>query len=238
MPANRYDSEALYAQVQAAARRPQADMLLRPELIWEALSQAQEYWYTIIANHAPATLYGPPTQLATVDGGLTYTFGTDPDGDPISPIGEVEIREGPRGRVLRPVTEWNAGSGYVVEGNGIRFPDGRRRTPAAGFWARFVTPPLIGIDAETQPTLMPKHARALLPLRALETLSAGVLRLDPTPWAEEQAKIWSGDPNTGSQGLLTQLKQQFYGQGTEGIPGGGRWYDSIDTGDGYRRYGP
>ena len=234
----RYDAEWLFAEVQSLSRRPAADALLRPEVIWEALSKAQEYWVTIIANHVPSVLYGPPVQLTSSDGGLTYSFGLDPDGEKIFPIGEVEIREGPRGRVLRPVTEWNAGPGYVLEGDHIRFPDSRTRVPAAGFWARFATPPLGGIDNDHEPTLRPKHARALLPLRAMETLAAGVLRMDPQPWAEEQAKIWSGDAANGMQGLIAQLKQQFYGQGTEGIPGGGRWWDSIDTGDGYHRYGP
>jgi hypothetical protein len=235
VPPNRYDSEALFAQVQSEARRPTSDALLRPELIWEALSQAQEHWFTIIANHVPQILYGPSVQLTTADGGLTYTFGVDVDGDPIMPVGEVEIREGVRGRVLRPATQWNSGATFVMEGNKIRWPDGRSRIPAGGFWARFASPPLQGIDADTQPVL-PKIVRKLLPLRALEELAGGVLRRDPQPYAERQAKIWSGDGDLGQQGLLTQLKQQFYGQGTEGISGGGRWQDSIDTGEGYTRH--
>lgn len=232
----RYDSEWLLRQVTRELRRPASDALMTPEVVYEALSQAQEHWIGIISVHVPATNYGPPTQLTSSDGGYTYYFGLDDDGDPITPLGEVEIRApGPKGRVLKPSVQWGSHPSFVIEGNGIRFTNGRAWNPTNGLWARFVTPPTSGIDADTEPVLQPKFARKLLVPRACHDLAATILRQDGAPFLEKEAQLWHGDPQLGTHGILAQLKQQFYGQGTESIEGGGKWYDAIDDGSGYTK---
>src|SRR5687767_14750716 len=137
-----WDSANLARKFYNRIRRPSSDEELKEpddvtDAVWDLLSEAQDYWMMILASTIPEPNYGAPTLLTTADGGLTYTFGNDLEGQPISPMGHVEIRESRTGRLLIPSTDWGNGD-FMMEGDRIRIPGGRTRSFGAGPYARFV----------------------------------------------------------------------------------------------------
>ena len=196
---------------------------------WDLLSDAQDYWFRIFAATRPEPLYGAPVLMTTADLGYTYTFGLDAEGQPIFPLGHVEIRESRTGRLLIPTADWGSGD-FVMEGDRIRIPGGRTKTFSTGPYARFVTPPT-KINAATQPLLKPRDARILIVLRAaIMWANQGGLR-DPKSWEQEEAVQWGA--------ISSALATQYHLSGALSVDDGeDDWYRSIDTGAGYTRYQP
>lgn len=228
-----WDSANLRRKLLNKLRRPATDEdMLEPDgstdATWDLLSEAQDYWFRIIASTRPEPLYGAPVLLTTADSGLTYTFGTDANGLAVFPIGHVEIRESRNGRVLIPSADWGSGD-YVMEGDRIRTPNGKTKTYTAGPYARFVTPPT-QISASVQPTLKPASARILIVLRAaINWANQGGLR-DPSPWEREEAAAWGTIANA--------LATQFHLSGAQAVDDGdtGNWWSSVDSSNWYTRY--
>lgn len=231
-----WDSAGLSRKFLNKIRRPSTDEdLLEADgvtsAVWDLLSDAQDYWVRIIASTRPEPLYGAPVLLTSADGGYTYTFGLDAEGQPIFPIGHVEIRQSRSGRLLIPTADWGSGD-YVMEGNKIRIPNGKTKTFASvGPYARFVTPPT-KINGATQPVIQPGSARILIVLRAAIMWAAqGGLR-DPSPWEREEAEQWAS--------ISMAYATQFHLSGAQAVDDGddGNWWAGVDTGAGYVRYQP
>src|SRR5690348_6155626 len=103
----KYDAADLLARCKRNAMRPATDAQ-QTDADWYAfLTEAQDEWFQSIAVMCPEALYGPPTVLSTADQGLTFTFGTDADGNNIFPMGSVEIRGSSGGPMLLPTNEWS-----------------------------------------------------------------------------------------------------------------------------------
>lgn len=202
-----YDSAALLAAFKRDTNWPRnGEGPLTDDEIYEYLSEAQEEIIGEVAMYAPDAMIGPPVALVTADSGVTYTFGTDTDGDLLYPLA-AEVFASANGRQLYASTWSNPGGDFVLEGNTIRTTNGRARTYTSGPIARFVTPPA-PISDSTEPSLLPKFARKLIVLRAAEKYAQRGGKLDPRPYQEEYATVWAGKPGMGG-GVLLQLKQQF-----------------------------
>lgn len=206
-----YDSAALVAAFQLKARFPTQGLPpLTTADIYQLLTEAQEEVYTDLAQHAPHALMGAPTLLTSTDGGVTYTFGTDGDGDPVSPLA-VEVYAQVDGRTLYACTYGNAVGDFVIEGTRIRGPGNRSRIYSVGPFARFITPPG-PISASAPPTLSPKRLRKLLVLKALIKYANIDGRRDPRPYEEEYDDVWLGRVQPGGWrggGERDALKLQF-----------------------------
>lgn len=229
----KYDSADLLARCQRNAQRPATDAAQLPADWYAFLTEAQDEWFMHFASIVPEALYGTPTVLTTTDDGLTYTFGTDADGDPILPMGHVEVRANPGGAVLVPATEWSSAYDFVIEGTRIRWPNGARRTFSGGPIARFITPPGI-IDASTQPTF-PKFARMLLVHRACAKWARrGGLR-DPQPFLDAEQEVWLGNPEAGVMGILGMLRTQYNFTGMQAVAPTDidAWWRGLNTGSGF-----
>lgn len=232
----KYDTADLLARCQRAALRPGTDAQQTPADWYAFLTEAQDEWYNYLSAICPQALMGPPTVLTTPDGGITYYFGTDTDGNNIFPIGSVEIRTAPAGTLLMPAAEWSNSYGFVQEGDHIRWPNAQKRYyGTTGPIARFITPPGI-IDATHEPTFKPLSARPLLVYRACAKWARrGGLR-DPQPFLDQEQEIWLGNPQAGINGVLGMLKQQFQMSGYEGIQDDVndiRWWAGLNGSMGY-----
>jgi hypothetical protein len=234
-----YDTAELLADFKLAAQLPENDESIDLSQMYRLLRNAQAEIIGEIAGMGMAeSQFGAPVKLTTADGGLTYTFGSDDDGNPIFPIGAVEIKESPTGRVWRPGAEWDADADFIMEGDRIRFPQQKKRTYANGPWARFVAPPG-QLDVDSPPVLKPAYARTLIVWRALVTWATfGGLR-DPAPYQARYDALWFGKPEQGNYGILGALQKQVAFPGAPAdADSGGRWWDGISTGgDNYTRTG-
>lgn len=233
---SKYDTADLVARCQRVALRPTTDAQQTTADWYAFLSEAQDEWYHTFATICPQVLYGNPTVMTTADLGLTYTFGTDPDGNNIFPMGSVEIRANPGGPLLLPTVEWGVMNDYVQEGDHIRWANNtKRQFGTTGPVARFITPPYL-IDATHAPVLKPVDARMLLVYRACAKWARrGGLR-DPQPFLDQEQEAWLGNPDAGVNGILGMLKTQFAFSGMEGIQAQDQdvaWWRSINTGSGY-----
>lgn len=204
----RWDSEELLEKFKLYGQIPANTVYPTDAQIYGMLRDAQEYVMVEMASQAPHVNMGAPTQLSTSDGGYTYKFGTDTDGDPIFPIGHVEVAARDGGRILYGGTYFSGSLDFVAEGDRIRMPRGVAKTFASGPFARFVTPPG-ALNADNEPVLKPKHARILIVYRALVQWANIGGKKDPRPYQEEYDRIWYGEPEKGNGGLLYSLKSQF-----------------------------
>lgn len=234
-PTGLYSSVDLLARCKFYAQRPAVDESMADADWYSLLTEANSYWVQRIAAVNPEVLYGPPQQIFSLDGGYTYTFGTDADGNPIYPIGSVELRQSPFGREWLAAADWDNSGDFIRSGAGIRFPGGKAKTFANGPVARFVTPGGT-VNATVQPTVNPPHARMLLVWQALINWATRGGFRDPTPWMNQMNALWYGDSGAGSMGILAELKTQYMSQGSEALAGNqGRWWSGVNTGDGYSR---
>src|SRR5580698_7069195 len=104
------------------ARRPVIDESFGTDQWYGLLTEANAEWVARIAAISPEALYGPMTNITTQDGGYSYTFGVDNDGNQIVPIGRYEIRQYPTGREWIAGAEWDQSSDFVDGGWRITFP--------------------------------------------------------------------------------------------------------------------
>lgn len=232
----KYDTADLLARCLRNAMRPSTDAQQETTDWYAFLAEAQDEWYNHLAVICPEALYGNPVVLSTADLGLTYTFGTDADGNNIFPMGHVEIRSAPGGAVLTPTVEWGNAGDYVREGDKIRWTNGVKRTfGTTGPVARFISPPGL-IDGTHEPTLKPLSARLLLVYRACAKWARrGGLR-DPQPFLDQEQEAWLGNPEAGVMGILGMLRTQYNFSGMEGTGelDGDAWWRGIQGSIGYR----
>lgn len=222
-----YDSADLLARAKFRARRPSPDESMSDANWYALLTDAQAHWVRQLATHVPEQMYTAEI-LTTADAGVSYDFASEP-------LGEYELRATPNGRLLIPGPDWDPGVDFVPNGKKIRFPGGRAKTFTGGPAARYVKAPGV-IDATTEPTLLPMHARILLCARAcIEWARRGGLE-DPQPYLDWENELWFGNPAMGETGILGALKQQYFLRGAEAVPQGGveDWWRFIDGGEGYQ----
>lgn len=141
------------------AGRPSADVITSAQ-IYARLSKAQNKVISDIAARAPQSLYskaayGSYPTLSTTDNQV-FTFGTDANGYPVTPIGKVGIYPS---LASIPDDPWTEGFDFYNEGNQIRIPNNRTYTGTL-YW-RGITPPA-DIAAGTQPALNPEYSRVLI----------------------------------------------------------------------------
>lgn len=179
-----WDSADLLARFKRYANRPTNDELLTDALAYALLTEAQTEELADLAALAPASQMGAPVLLTSSDGGVTYTFSTDAQGNSIFPLA-CEVYAEVNGRELRACS-WNNWGDFVIEGDRIRMPGNVAQTFTAGPYARFVRADA-EIDANTEPVLKPAPARIILVWKALIKFAAiGGLR-DPAPFEENYA---------------------------------------------------
>jgi hypothetical protein len=234
-----WDSADLLARAKLHAKRPATDAGTTDANWYTLLGDAQLAEYKNISVHAPGVLFGAPTALTSSDSGVTYYFADDADGDPIVPMGPIELYDNLSRPPLRPGTFWSDAADYVLEGDHIRMPGNKARTFGSGFpQARYITPPTV-ISASTAPTLKPKAARELIVFRACVLWAQRGGRRDPRPYQDDWNKAWFGDPATGQMGWIYVLKGLDPFAGVEAHEG--RQFNTllgnVDTGAGYTRLG-
>lgn len=206
---SRWHRAELHERFRLLAGRPATDEALTVPRIDLLLTEGQDYWHAQIATLMPHVLRGAPVKLLTSDGGLTYYFGATEAGDPVTPMGPVELVASPRGPRLTPGA-FGVG-GYIIDGAPslvLRWGDGTARTFPDGPYARFVTaPPAI---AEGSEPVLPIVARPLVLYRALALWAKRVKQAD-LPWLEEEARVWSGTQGgaQGELGVVGALRLQF-----------------------------
>ena len=160
-----YDTSALcLAALRRYIREPSATTGSWPQDadLYAMLTDAENAVKQDLAPRIPHVLL-QQTQLTSSDGGYTYTFGTDSEGNRVYPLGQVEVFSTPSDVPHYPLRPYED---FVPEGNQIRMPGNSPRTfPSNGPVARFV-PMTLKIDGSTNPTLMPMQARELIVIEA------------------------------------------------------------------------
>lgn len=201
------DSADMLSRTKTLLQRPTTDEATVDAELYICLSNAQRRISAQLAAHCPWTQYTTPEKLLSADSGVTYDF-------LYYPLGHAEIRESRTGAVLSPVPEWSGDStGYVMEGQKIRWCGGIARTFTDGPYARYVRVPDV-ISAAVEPILKPAHARVAITYdAAAEWAMQGGLR-DPSPYLLLLQRFLWGDANTpGHVGLIPTLKSQYDAQG-------------------------
>jgi hypothetical protein len=156
-----YASADLLATFNRLAGRPDADAIDDPTK-YQWLADAQQAVVAKIASIAPFVLYGPPTVLTSPDGGYTFTFGTDANGNAIAPMGKVAIYSS---LASIPDNGWTEGTDFLNEGVRIRLPN--NMVYSGPLYWRGAIPPTT-LDATTEPVLMPPPSRLLIAIQAVQ----------------------------------------------------------------------
>lgn len=227
-----YDSADLLARALDEAGVPSDQDFPSSATWYRWLSDGQEHWVGQIAIHVPWVMMGDPTLITSADSGETYTFGTDDDGEDITPLA-VQVYAAKDGRLLYPNTYWNPNGDYVWEGDKIRFARGKTKQFSDGPYARFVTPP-DPITSGDEPTLKPVRARKLIVYRACALWAARGGLKNPSVFYDLEDRAWLGVPARGDYGLLGELKNQNPLQGMESYaPQPAGILTGVNTGWGY-----
>ena len=182
-----WDSADLLSKFKFYANRPATDEALSDAQVYTLLTEAQQSQMAKLAVYAPHAQMGAPVLLTTADGGITYTFGTDGDGNNIFPLA-AQVYAQINGRELHAST-WESAGDFVIEGDTIRAPGNRVRTYSSGPYARFIRADAT-ISASSQPVLSPPAARELVLWEALTLWAAVGGEIDAGPWEDRYARAW------------------------------------------------
>jgi len=196
-----WDAAMLLARVKVLCDRPASDQSITDAQLYALLSEAQEYWYTQWAVHAPHVLLTAPTAMTAGTGNLTYTFPSS-----IRPL-YVLIYTSATGDFLRPGSWDDPGADYVWEDDKIRMTRGTARVfPSTVPYARYMAPPGQIDGVPTEPTLKPDHARVLLVYHAAAEWARRGGKRDPGPFERKEHELAWGKDGTGDIGILGALK--------------------------------
>lgn len=188
-------------------RRPTTDETLTDAQAYQILTDAQQALFEDIMVRMPNANKQVPVALTSSDGGFTFGFGLDSNGDNIVPMGRVGIYPS---LTSIPDYPWQEGVDFLNEGTQLRIPNNRTY---AGTLYYYGTIPPAPISANSAPTLRPAADRVLIVYGAAGLYAGwGDLR-DPTSY---QALY-----SIGLGRLLLRLKTQFrLGQSDYGAVGG------------------
>lgn len=197
----------LLARLRTQLRRPATDETLTSPQGYQLLTDAQQELFEDLMVRANFANLQAPTLMTTADGGFTFTFGTDANGDAIVPMGHVGLYPS---LASVPDYPWQEGVDYLNEGSQVRIPN--NRTYAGTLYYRGVIPPA-PISASSAPTLKPAADRVLIVYAAAALYAGwGDLR-DPTSYRALYER--------GFARLCLRLKTQFrLGQSEYGSVGG------------------
>lgn len=163
-----YTSADLLTWFQRLAQLPSSNGPVTDVDLYARLAQAQNDVIADIVVRMPQPFYSKAayasTPTLTTSDNQVFTFGTDVNGDPLYPIGKVEIF--PSLDAI-PDSPWREGydGDYLNEGNQIRIPN--NGTFAGTLYWRGVAP-VLAITATNQPTLIPPPSRMLIVYKAVE----------------------------------------------------------------------
>ncbi len=159
-----FDSEYLLMMFNRKANQAVASAIT-PASKYQRLSESQQRIVGMIASVAPYSLYPKvaydslPT-LTTTDN-QCFTFGTDPSGYALFPMGKGGIY--PSLSAI-PNNPWRPGIDYMLEGTGIRIPNNNTYSGVL-YWYGVTSP--ADITASSQPSLFPEAARELIVIDAV-----------------------------------------------------------------------
>lgn len=195
------------------ASRPSVDEVTDTQK-YRWLAEAQSGVVADVAARIPDVLYGSPLLMQTADGGKTFTFGTDSNGYPVFPMGNVRIFTGLNNVPDFPLQE---GYDYTSEGTLVRVLNNRTLTSPL-YW-QGITPPA-DISATVAPSLYPEASRNLIALEAARRFQKTQNRPDlSSDLASDYAKelprwllVWRRQFSSGGVlGGLTGLRAAMLG---------------------------
>lgn len=159
-----WDSAYLLKLFNRYTQRPASGDTVSDADKYERLSEGQNRVFQDMFARVPNSLYPTAANLPTltrVGDGNVWTFGTDPNGYAIAPMGKTRIFENPQNF---PQFAWLENWDYVNEGTQIRLTNGR--TWAGTLYWYGITPPA-DITAATQPAINPAPFRDLIVYQAV-----------------------------------------------------------------------
>lgn len=159
-----YDSQYLLSLWNRYTGRPATNDTLTDADKYLRLSEGQNRVFQDMFARVPNSLYPKTANLPTMTASANrnvFTFGTDPQGFAIAPMGKTRIFENQQSF---PDFPWVEGIDYVNEGTQIRLPNGR--TWAGTLYWYGITPPA-DITASVQPSLFPPAFRDLIVYQAV-----------------------------------------------------------------------
>ena len=165
-----WDAADCLARFNELAARPTTDAITADNK-YKRLARAEQRVISDIAAVFPQALYPKvgyasiPT-LSTSDGGQTFTFGTDAEGNAIAPVGKTEIY--PSLESI-PDSPWVEGVDYLWETTQIRIPNNRSWSGTL-YYRGVVFPTPLAADEE--PHLDPAAARELIVVEAVRQFAA------------------------------------------------------------------
>lgn len=208
-----WDSADLLSLCKLYARRPENDQAMPPASWYSFLSHVQPQAFSDLVTRFPDLAYGPPLLLSTTDGGFTYGFGSDVDGDPIRAMGHAQVFAS---LPAIPDDPLELDEDFIVEGAILRIPSNRSRQFSAGPYARVALRPDTEISATVAPVLQPKPARMLLVWAALEAWAS-------RPGAGARPGYYAAKYRDELTRVWTDLATAYNRSG-----GQGAWYTALD----------
>lgn len=179
-----WDAAYCLGMLNRDASRPTADEITDATK-YQYLTEGQATVFADVSVRAPDALLGAPGTMVTADNKV-FTFGTDADGYPLSPMGKVRIFTSLASIPDAPMRE---GYDYLNEGTQIRIPNDS--TYAGTLYWRGITPPKdIAAGGANEPSLFPPPSRVLLVNRAVRILAVSTNRPD---LADEMDLQYYGD---------------------------------------------
>lgn len=199
-----YSSTDLAHRIKLRLGRPAVDAAFTntstDDVLYDFLTEAQSRLTLMLASFTPDALWTVPTALTSADGGFTYGFGPDTDGESIFALGQFKVY---RQRSDIPDYPMEPGVDFAVEGTVLRIPNQQTRTFGdGGPWCQYVAPSNI-ITATVQPTV-PKIARPALISGALAAGAAARVGLDPLIHEARFQSEWLD--------ILTSIRTQALGK--------------------------
>lgn len=159
-----FDSAYLLAMFNRYAGRPTSGDTITDADKYLRLTEGQNRVVQDMFARVPNSLY-PKTatlpSLTSTAGGNIWTFGTDPQGFAIAPMGKTRIFPNQQSF---PDFPWVEGVDYVNEGTQIRLPNGRTWAGPL-FWYGIAAP--ADITALVQPAINPPAFRDLIVYQAV-----------------------------------------------------------------------
>ena len=196
-----YDAADLLARVRSLTRTEGQTDFPSDTQFYQWLTEGENEIKGEVSITCPRALLSGPALMATADAGLTFTFGTDADGNAIVPFGQVilfrQLADYPD-VPMEPLVD------YVQEGGRIRAP---ANTPMASSFPSGA-PYFIGIlptAGTTSFSLVPADKRVIAVYYAAGVYGRAGGAFDPTPYEQLYRKkldVWIG-----------QLQLQYANQG-------------------------
>lgn len=155
-----YDSPGLLARFNLWSGRPTADAISN-DTKYTYLADAEQYVLMRLSPIVAKVLYDAPTALTSTDGGFTYTFGTDEDGNALFPLGRTKIFTS---LTCVPDYALQPGVDYLDEGTRIRSVND---APLAGPLYWYGLQPIGQMSAIVDPVLQPPPMRTLIVVKAV-----------------------------------------------------------------------